>query len=115
MSVRTTVCWLIGAIAALVPSSTSWTSAQQQRVDTGLIDGTVVDPDGKPVNGATANAEPLGRLLGTAIPHDQTNGAGHFTIHVPLSWFGEFAVTAKKEDEEYPEMNQFYSNGSFKP
>lgn len=113
MSLRTTACWLIGTIAALATSPASRQSAQQQHVDTGLIDGTVVYRDGKPVNGATAYAEPLGRGLGIAIPHDQTNEAGHFTIQIPVSWFGEFAVTAKKEDEDYPEMNQFYSNGRF--
>jgi hypothetical protein len=33
---------------------------------------------------------------------------------LPRSWFGKFAVAAKKEDEDYPDMsNQFYSGGKF--
>lgn len=113
ISVRATLCWLTATVAALAVSPASRQSAQHN-VDTGLIDGTVVYPDGRPVNGATAYAEPLGRGLGLVIPHDQTDRAGHFTIHVPVSWFGKFAVTAKKEDEDYPpQMSQFYSNGKF--
>lgn len=116
ISIRMAACWLMSMIAALVPL-TSQQSARQhadsQHAEAGLIDGTVVYSDGKPVNAATAYATPLGRPLAAIIPHDKTNEAGHFAIRIPASWFGRFAVTAKKEDEDYPEMNQFYSNGKF--
>jgi hypothetical protein len=117
LPIRTTACWLIGVIAALAHPSASQQSARQpphsQRATAGLIEGTVVYPDGKPVSGATAYAAPLGRPFGIVLPYDKTDKAGHFTIRVPVAWFGRLAVTAKKEDEDYPEMNQFYSNGKF--
>jgi hypothetical protein len=117
LPIRTTACWLICMIAALAPSSTAQQSARQypdsRHARAGLIEGTVVHPDGKPVNGAIAYADPLGRPVGIVLPHDKTDKAGHFTIRIPVAWFGRFAVTAKKEDEDYPEMNQFYSKGKF--
>lgn len=80
----------------------------------GVIDGTVVYEDGKPAKGATVYAVPLGRPLLAIIPHDDTDEAGHFAIHIHRSWFGRFAVAAKKEDEDYPDTSeQFYSDGKF--
>lgn len=47
-------------------------------------------------------------------PHTETDASGHFVIYIPRSWFGEFAVTAKKESEDYPDTSmQFYSDGKF--
>lgn len=90
------------------------TSAQQAYADVGVISGTVVYENGKPVKGATASAEPLGRPMGAIVPHADTDRAGRFEIRIPRSWFGKFAVTAKKEDEDYPDTSkQFYSNGKF--
>lgn len=108
ISTCTAACWIIGMVAALAPSS-----ASRQQPKVGLIKGTVVYADGKPVNGATAYAVPLGRGFDIVFPHDETDEAGHFAIHVPVSWFGTFAVMAKKEAEDYPEMNQFYSEVKF--
>ncbi|HTQ60345.1 MAG TPA: hypothetical protein VMI32_08990 [Candidatus Solibacter sp.] len=82
--------------------------------DDGRIDGTVYDEDGKPVNGATVYADPLGVDLGAMLPHAVTDEAGNFRIHIPRSWFAKFAVVAAKEAEDYPGMPfQFYDNGSF--
>lgn len=82
--------------------------------DEGLISGTVLYESGHPVKGATAYAVPLGRPMGAIIPHADTDQAGHFAIFIPDSWFGKFAVVAKKEDEDYPDTSkQFYSNGKF--
>lgn len=89
-------------------------SPAQTEADAGLIDGTVIYEDGRPVKGATVSAEPLGRLMQMAIPHAETDESGYFAIHISRSWFGKFAVAAKKEDEDYPDMSmQFYSDGRF--
>jgi hypothetical protein len=32
----------------------------------------------------------------------QSPQKGHFAIRIPRDWFGEFAVIAKEEDEDYP-------------
>jgi hypothetical protein len=81
----------------------------------GLINGTVTYEDDKPVNGATVYAVPLGKALGAIIPHANSDESGHFSIRIARSWFGDFAVAAKKEDEDYPDMSQqFYSDGKFK-
>lgn len=103
----------IVAAAACVSSRPCAKPAQHRDTSGGVISGTVLYENGKPVKGATALAEPLGRPIGAIIPHADTDEAGHFAIHIPLSWFGWFSVAAKKEDEDYPEMNQFYSNGKF--
>jgi hypothetical protein len=82
--------------------------------ETGLIDGTVVYEDGRPTKGATVSAYPLGRPMSTIIPQAETDETGYFRIDIPSSWFGKFAVAAKKEDEDYPDMSkQFYSDGKF--
>jgi hypothetical protein len=86
----------------------------QAEADRGLIDGTVIYEDGKPVKGATVYADPVGRPIGAIIPHADTDEIGYFAIHISRSWFGKFAVAAKKEDEDYPDMSkQFYSDGKF--
>jgi hypothetical protein len=90
------------------------TPLAQTEAETGLIDGTVIYGDGKPVKNATVYAVPLGQDMGAIIPHADTDEAGHFAIHIFPSWFGEFAVAAKKEDEDFADMSQqFYSDGKF--
>ena len=80
----------------------------------GLIDGTVFYDDGRVVKGATVYAVALGRPIAAIIPHADTDETGYFTIRISSSWFGRFAVAAKKEDEDYPDMSsQFYSDGKF--
>jgi hypothetical protein len=105
------VNWLIAAIVL-----SSW--AQQPIANAvaepkeGLIDGVVTYQDRRPAKDATVYAQPLGRGMGAMIPHANTDESGHFVIHIPRSWFGKFAVAAKKEDEDYPDMSkQFYSDG----
>lgn len=103
----------ISVVMACVVLQPGRSPARQAYADAGVISGTVFYENGMPVKGATASAVPLGRPIGAIIPHADTDSAGHFAIFIPESWFGKFAVTAKKEDEDYPEMNQFYSNGKF--
>ena len=86
----------------------------QAQANVGLIDGTVLYEDAKPVEGATVFAIPLGRMMAAAIPQADSDENGHFALHIQRSWFGKFAVVAKKEDEDYPDMSkQFYSAGKF--
>ncbi|SRR6266566_2063940 len=48
------------------------------------------------------------------IPHAETDETGYYAIHISRSWFGKFAVAAKKEDENFPDMStRFYSDGNF--
>jgi len=80
----------------------------------GLIEGTVIYEDGRPAKGATVTAFPLDRGLAAKVPSADTDELGHFQIdHL---WLGTFAVTAKKEDEGYPDMNSgFYSDSEITP
>lgn len=98
---------------AVHPFSIDDTATALFHGDRGLIDGIVTYENGKPVSGATVSAEPMGRPLSSMIPHDVTNKSGRFAIEIVPDWFGQFAVTAKKENEDYPDMNQFYSGGRF--
>src|SRR6267142_354098 len=109
------VKWLI-VVIALSPwiQQPSVNAVAEPRDDRGLIDGIVAYEDKKPVKGATVYAVPLGRPMGAIIPHADTDETGYYAIHIPRSWFGKFAVAAKKENENFPDMsNQFYSDGKF--
>jgi hypothetical protein len=80
----------------------------------GLIEGTVIYEDGRPAKGATVSAFPLERALAAKVPSADTNELGHFQIN--HLWLGEFAVTAKKENEGYPDTNSgFYSDNKIAP
>ena len=86
----------------------------QKKDATGLVYGIVIYQDKKPAKGATVYATPLGRPIGAVIPHADSDDTGYYAIRIPRSWFGNFAVAAKKEDEDYPDMSkQFYSDGKF--
>src|SRR6266850_7877302 len=115
MSQRTAVISLSVAVGLVLSIQQSRLNAiPKPRDDRGLIDGIVAYEDKKPVKGATVYAVPLGRPMGAIIPHADTDETGYYAIHIPRSWFGKFAVAAKKENENFPDMsNQFYSDGKF--
>src|SRR4029077_473611 len=74
----------------------------------GLIEGTVIYEDGRPAKGATVSAWPTDRGMGAKIPSAITDELGHFQIN--HLWLGKFAVSAKKEDEDYPDTNSSFYN-----
>ena len=76
----------------------------------GLIEGTVIYEDGRPAKGAAVSAFPLDRALAAKVPSADTDELGHFQIN--HLWLGKFAVTAKKEDEGYPDTNSGFYRGS---
>lgn len=114
--------WSKSAISAIVTLVLGLSAGRQSEkpvvqtdVEMGLIDGTVVYEDGRPTKSAIVYASPLGRPIAAIIPQAETDETGYFRIDIPISWFGKFAVVAKKEDEDYPDMSQqFYSEGKFK-
>ena len=115
MNQRTAVISLSVATALVLSiQHSTLVAVPKPKDDRGLIDGIVTYENRKPVKGATVYAEPLGRPMGAIIPHADTDETGYFAIHISRSWFGKFTVTAKKEDEDYPNMSwQFYSDGKF--
>jgi len=115
MSQRTLAMSLGAAIAfTLSLQQSSLNVDARPKDDRGLIDGIVTYEDKRPVKGATVYAVPLGRPMLAIIPHAVTDETGYYAIHISRSWFGKFAVAAKKEDENFPDMsNQFYSDGNF--
>jgi hypothetical protein len=82
------------------------------QVNRGSIGGIVVNKRGQFVEKATVYADVLGnRPYIGLIPQGETDETGHFAIQ-GLEW-GQYAVSAKKEEEDYPEMRQaFYSGGT---
>ena len=80
----------------------------------GLIEGTVIYEDGQPAKGATVSAQPTDRGMVAKVPSADTDELGHFQIkHL---WLGKFEVTAKKEDEGYPDTSSyFYSDSKIAP
>jgi hypothetical protein len=112
MSHRTIAISLCMAIALILLMQQS--GLNKPKDDRGLIDGIVTYQDRKPVKGATVYAVPVGRPMGAKIPYAETDDTGYYAIHIPRSWFGKFAVAAKKEAENFPDMsNEFYSDGNF--
>jgi hypothetical protein len=74
------------------------------------IEGTVIYENGRPANHATVWASSTDRVFVAKVPSADTDELGHF--HVKHLWLGKFAVTARKEDEGYPDTSSnFYSDG----
>jgi hypothetical protein len=92
------------------PYAVDETTTALRHGDRGSIAGTVIYENRKPVQGATVYAEPIGGPPGSYVyPYSETDRAGRFEIEISPSWFGVLlAVSAKKEIEDYPPMNQFY-------
>lgn len=115
MTAKNSLPWLclatfIGVSRLLAPP----TVAAQKKDKKGLIGGIVTYENGRPVRGATVYAVPLGRAIGAIIPHADSDETGHYAIRISRSWFERFAVVAKKEDEDYPDLSkEFYSDGKF--
>src|SRR5215472_8581719 len=77
----------------------------------GSIEG-VITCDGAPVQGATAYARPADRAFTGIVPHADSDENGHFVIQ--RLWAGKFLVSAKKEDEGYPELAFSFYEGMSK-
>jgi hypothetical protein len=107
-------CSFVAIVLSLSAAEQNNKTMAQIDAETGFINGTVRYEDGRPTKGATVYAVPLGRPMAAIIPNADTDESGNYRIDIPSSWFGEFAVAAKKEDEGYPDMSmQFYSGGKF--
>jgi len=80
----------------------------------GLIEGTVIYEDGRPAQGTTVFVWPTDRGMAAKVRSADTDELGHFQIkHL---WLGKFAVTAKKEDEGYPDTStSFYRDSKIAP
>lgn len=107
----------VGAVAPLLAAGVLVLHGQQAskptpasaEQDKGVIQGTVIYEDGNPVNGATVYASVMDGLGAGITPNAKTDETGHFAIaHLLL---GKYAVTAEKQDEDYPRMvNRFYNS-----
>ena len=75
-----------------------------------VIEGTVINEHGLPAYRATVFARPMDGGMAAKVPSADTDAMGQFQIkHL---WPGRFEVTAKKEDEGYPDTSgYFYSDG----
>src|ERR1700747_2259237 len=110
----------VGAVAALLAAGVLILHAEQSdkltptpaEEDKGVIQGTAIYEDGRPVKDATVYAQPMGRPMIGIVPHTTTDEGGHFSVsHL---WLGKYAVGAEKLDEDYANMtSQFYSDGKF--
>jgi hypothetical protein len=107
MRQRTVVISLGVTIAVIlsIPQS-SLNAVAKPKENRGLIDGVVTYEDKKPVKGATVYAVPLGRPMGAIIPHAETDESGYYAIQISRSWFGKFAVAAKKGGRKLPRHEQ---------
>jgi hypothetical protein len=105
--------WSIVAIVLISAGSRQQSFALlAQYSGPGVINGTVTYEGGSPVKGATITAHPKGRPIAAQLPWAESDPTGHFEIKIPRDWFGEFSVTAKKVDEDYPDMNwPLYNDG----
>jgi hypothetical protein len=75
----------------------------------GVIYGTVTAQDGLPAKGLILNAEPLGVVLGMALPWTKTNDTGAFRFeHLPL---GRYTVFAEDKEEGYSSFSTGVGGG----
>jgi hypothetical protein len=90
-------------IFAFLSLSLLATAVGQQQNETrpkGAIHGSVIGPDGKPANGMTLVAGPLGVGLGTRLPRTKSNDAGEYRF-ANLPWWGRYSVYAEDDDAGY--------------
>jgi hypothetical protein len=75
----------------------------------GVIRGTVVDEEGRPLKGAKVHVEDRRFILHTALRFYETDADGRFQIgHLP---WGSYSILAGKEDDGYPDTKfAFYGN-----
>jgi hypothetical protein len=79
----------------------------------GIIQGIVLDATEHPVEGARVKANFTGGFSGI-VPSARTDKLGHFVVR-RLAW-GEWYVTASKEQDGYPDQsNAFYSGLNSSP
>jgi hypothetical protein len=86
-------------LAGLLLISATLAQNQVGSPNIGVIYGTVTAQDGLPAKGLILNAEPLGVMLGMALPWTKTNDAGAFRFeHLPL---GRYTVFAEDNEKGY--------------
>ena len=99
------VLWL----AAFLALTCSCLLAQDSK-RAGIVRGIVLDATEQPVEDASVKANFTGGFSGI-VPIARTDKSGHFVIE-RLAW-GEWYVTASKEQDGYPdESNAFYSGSN---
>jgi hypothetical protein len=65
----------------------------------GIVEGVVVDGDGKPLPGATITSYTQARGVTRDVMQYQANGNGEFSLHLPE---GKVWLSAHKDSEGYP-------------
>jgi len=70
-----------------------------QEVKWGMVEGVVVDADGKPLPGATVTSYTDARGATRDVTQYQANGNGEFSLHLPE---GKVWLSAHKNSEGYP-------------
>jgi hypothetical protein len=82
---------------------------QARSPNIGVIYGTVTAQNGLPAKGLILNAEPLGVVLGMALPWTKTNDTGAFRFEdLPL---GRYTVFAEDEEEGYSSFSTGVGGG----
>jgi len=84
---------------------------QAQTTHSANLRGTVIDPTGAPVAGATVYAVAQGLMLNDAVPRStKTDGNGAFDFHRGLD-LGTYKVYARKDADGYPDpLDSFYTD-----
>ena len=70
-----------------------------QEVKWGIVEGVVVDGDGKPLPDATVTSYAQARGATRDVLQYQANGSGEFSLHLPE---GKIWLSAHKDSEGYP-------------
>ena len=85
-----------------------WRPLPPANRDTGALDGTVLNENGKPVEGALVYADCRDRPRAGPVPHSETTANGRFAFR-GLRW-GHYDVYAAKVEDGYPEIwSAFFS------
>jgi hypothetical protein len=97
----------VGSIAAGFLASKTLSQNSPQTEFSGVINGYVLNEEGRPVGKADVYAQPTKAAWAGRLPSGRSDSSGRFTIHV---WHPtEYAVTAVKEKDGYPDTyNSFY-------
>src|SRR5260370_40047167 len=90
------------SVALLAMTAAAWFGQVPQpttEVKWGIVEGVVVDGEGKPLPGATVTSNSQARGATRDVMQYQTNGNGEFSLHLPE---GKEWLSAHKNSEGYP-------------
>jgi hypothetical protein len=93
-------------IATIIAFPVSGQKHLQDPTCKGIVRGTVLGQDGRPVKGIGVVLDPLGVDLGVILPHTKTDQQGKY--HFEQVCVGRFSVLVQDDEAGYPLSSSYW-------